>query len=143
MTFREEAIPADYVEEASLYRDQMIEAAAEANDELMEAYLESGDLTNDQIKQGLRQRTLANEIVLALCGSAFKNKGVQTMLDAVVDYLPAPDEVKAIRGFLDDKDETEAVRHASDEEPFAALAFKIATDPFVGALTFFESTLVC
>ena len=138
LTFREEAIPADYVEEAGLYRDQMIEAAAEANDELMEAYLESGDLTNDQIKQGLRQRTLANEIVLALCGSAFKNKGVQTMLDAVVDYLPAPDEVKAIRGFLDDKDETEAVRHASDEEPFAALAFKIATDPFVGALTFFR-----
>ncbi len=138
MTFETQAIPADYVEEASLYRDQMIEAAAEANDELMEAYLESGDLTNDQIKQGLRQRTLANEIVLALCGSAFKNKGVQTMLDAVVDYLPAPDEVKAIRGFLDDKDETEAVRHASDEEPFAALAFKIATDPFVGALTFFR-----
>jgi elongation factor G len=116
----------------------MIEAAAEADDELMEAYLDSGELSESQIKSGLRQRTLGNEIVLALCGSAFKNKGVQTMLDAVIDYLPAPDEVKAIRGFLDDKEETEAQRHADDDEPFAALAFKIATDPFVGALTFFR-----
>ena len=136
LTFQEEAIPDEYLEAASLYREQVIEAAAEANDELMEQYLESGELTNEQIKQGLRQRSLANEIVLALCGSAFKNKGVQTMLDAVVEYLPAPDEVKAIRGFLDDKNETEAVRPASDEAPFSALAFKIATDPFVGALTF-------
>ena len=136
LTFQEEEIPEEYLEATSLYREQIIEAAAEANDELMEAYLESGELTSEQIKQGLRQRSLANELVLALCGSAFKNKGVQTMLDAVVEYLPAPDEVKAIRGFLDDKDETEAVRPASDEAPFSALAFKIATDPFVGALTF-------
>ena len=103
----------------------------------MEKYLEEGELDDEDIKAGIRARTLANEIVPALCGSAFKNKGVQTMLDAVVEYLPAPDEVKAIRGFLDDG-ETEAERHADDAEPFAALAFKIATDPFVGALTFFR-----
>ena len=138
LTLREAEIPADCLAEAERYREQMIEAAAEADDELMEAYLDSGELSESQIKSGLRQRTLGNEIVLALCGSAFKNKGVQTMLDAVIDYLPAPDEVKAIRGFLDDKEETEAQRHADDDEPFAALAFKIATDPFVGALTFFR-----
>ena len=138
LTLREAEIPAECLAEAERYREQMIEAAAEADDELMEAYLDSGELSESQIKSGLRQRTLGNEIVLALCGSAFKNKGVQTMLDAVIDYLPAPDEVKAIRGFLDDKEETEAQRHADDDEPFAALAFKIATDPFVGALTFFR-----
>jgi elongation factor G len=138
LTLREAEIPPDCLAEAERYREQMIEAAAEADDELMEAYLDSGELSESQIKSGLRQRTLGNEIVLALCGSAFKNKGVQTMLDAVIDYLPAPDEVKAIRGFLDDKEETEAQRHADDDEPFAALAFKIATDPFVGALTFFR-----
>ena len=138
LTLREAEIPADCLAEAERYREQMIEAAAEADDELMEAYLDSGELSESQIKSGLRQRTLGNEIVLALCGSAFKNKGVQTMLDAVIDYLPAPDEVKAIRGFLDDREETEAQRHADDDEPFAALAFKIATDPFVGALTFFR-----
>ena len=138
LTLREAEIPTDCLAEAERYREQMIEAAAEADDELMEAYLDSGELSESQIKSGLRQRTLGNEIVLALCGSAFKNKGVQTMLDAVIDYLPAPDEVKAIRGFLDDKEETEAQRHADDDEPFAALAFKIATDPFVGALTFFR-----
>ncbi len=138
LTLREAEIPADCLAEAERYREQMIEAAAEADDELMEAYLDSGELSESQIKSGLRQRTLGNEIVLALCGSAFKNKGVQTMLDAVIDYLPAPDEVKAIRGFLDDKEVTEAQRHADDDEPFAALAFKIATDPFVGALTFFR-----
>ena len=138
LTLREAEIPADCLAEAERYREQMIEAAAEADDELMEVYLDSGELSESQIKSGLRQRTLGNEIVLALCGSAFKNKGVQTMLDAVIDYLPAPDEVKAIRGFLDDKEETEAQRHADDDEPFAALAFKIATDPFVGALTFFR-----
>jgi len=138
LTFREDEIPAQCLSEAEVFREQMIEAAAEADDELMEAYLESGELSETQIKRGLRKRTLANEVVLALCGSAFKNKGVQTMLDAVIDYLPAPDEVKAIRGFIDDKEETEVQRHADDEEPFAALAFKIATDPFVGALTFFR-----
>jgi len=138
LTFREDEIPAQCLSEAEVFREQMIEAAAEADDELMEAYLESGELSETQIKRGLRKRTLANEVVLALCGSAFKNKGVQTMLDAVIDYLPAPDEVEAIRGFIDDKEETEVQRHADDEEPFAALAFKIATDPFVGALTFFR-----
>ena len=137
LTFTEEDIPADLADLVEEYREKLIEAAAEANDELMEKYLEDGELSNDEIKAGIRQRTLANEIVPALCGSAFKNKGVQTMLDAVVEYLPAPDEVKAIKGFLDDG-ETEEARHADDEEPFAALAFKIATDPFVGALTFFR-----
>jgi len=137
LTFAEEDIPADLADLVEEYREKLIEAAAEANDELMEKYLEDGELSNDEIKAGIRQRTLANEIVPALCGSAFKNKGVQTMLDAVVEYLPAPDEVKAIKGFLDDG-ETEEASHADDEEPFAALAFKIATDPFVGALTFFR-----
>ena len=138
LTFEEADIPTELLDLAEVHREHMVEAAAEANDELMEAYLESGELSNDQIKMGLRDRTLANEIVLALCGSAFKNKGVQTMLDAVVDYLPAPDEVKAILGFLDEDGEKQAQRHADDNEPFAALAFKIATDPFVGALTFFR-----
>ena len=137
ITFEEEEIPEDLQELAQEYRERLLEAAAEANDELMEKYLEEGELDDEDIKAGIRARTLANEIVPALCGSAFKNKGVQTMLDAVVEYLPAPDEVKAIRGFLDDG-ETEAERHADDAEPFAALAFKIATDPFVGALTFFR-----
>jgi elongation factor G len=137
LTFTEEDIPEDLADLADEYREKLIEAAAEANDDLMEKYLEDGELSNEEIKAGIRQRTLANEIVPALCGSAFKNKGVQTMLDAVVEYLPAPDEVKAIKGFLDDG-ETEEARHADDDEPFAALAFKIATDPFVGALTFFR-----
>ena len=138
LTFVEREIPEDLVELADEYREKMIEAAAEANDEYMEKYLDDGELSNDEIKAGLRSRTINNEIVLALCGSAFKNKGVQTMLDAVIEYLPAPDEVKAIKGFLDDSAGTEAERKASDDEPFAALAFKIATDPFVGALTFFR-----
>jgi len=137
LTFTEEDIPEDLREQAEEYREKLVEAAAEANDELMEKYLDGAELDNEDIKAGIRARTLANEIVPALCGSAFKNKGVQTMLDAVIDYLPAPDEVKAIKGFLDDG-ETEAERHADDNEPFAALAFKIATDPFVGALTFFR-----
>ena len=137
LTFTEEDIPEDLLEQAEDYREKLVEAAAEANDELMEKYLDGAELDNEDIKAGIRARTLANEIVPALCGSAFKNKGVQTMLDAVIDYLPAPDEVKAIKGFLDDG-ETEAERHADDNEPFAALAFKIATDPFVGALTFFR-----
>jgi elongation factor G len=138
MTYEEKEIPEDLQELAVEYREKMVEAAAEANDETMEKYLDDGELSVEEIKAGLRARTLANEIVLALCGSAFKNKGVQTMLDAVIEYLPAPDEVKAIKGFLDDKDATESERSASDDEPFSALAFKIATDPFVGALTFFR-----
>merc|ERR1712000_323099 len=104
------------------YREQMVEAAAEGSDELMDKYLEGEELTIEEIKAGLRARTLASEIVLVTCGSAFKNKGVQAVLDAVVEYLPSPTEVKAIEGELDDKDETVAERHASDEEPFAALA---------------------
>ncbi|MEE4360417.1 MAG: elongation factor G [Pseudomonadales bacterium] len=118
-------------------RERMVEAAAEADDALTERYLEAGDLSVEDIKRGLRKRVLANEIVLALCGSAFKNKGVQAVLDAVVEYLPAPTEVKAIEGVLDDGT-TEATRDADDEAPFAALAFKIATDSFVGTLTFFR-----
>jgi Translation elongation factors (GTPases) len=117
----------------------MVEAAAEANEELMDAYLESGELSVEQIKEGLRIRSLANELIVGLCGSAFKNKGVQAMLDAVIDFLPAPDEVKAIKGVIPNnsqEDEVEDSRKSSDEEPFSALAFKIATDPFVGTLTF-------
>ena len=137
LTFKEEDIPEDQVARALEYREKLIEAAAESSDELTEKYLEGGELTNQEIKQGIRQRTIANDIVPALCGSAFKNKGVQTMLDAVIEYLPAPDEVKAIKGFLGDTVE-KSERHAEDDQPFAALAFKIATDPFVGALTFFR-----
>lgn len=137
LTFKEEEIPEDLQELAQEYREKLVEAAAEANDDVMEKYLEDGELSDEEIKAGIRARTLANEIVPALCGSAFKNKGVQTMLDAVIEYLPAPDEVKAIKGFIGDTEE-EGERHADDDEPFAALAFKIATDPFVGALTFFR-----
>ncbi|MBO6566665.1 MAG: elongation factor G [Pseudomonadales bacterium] len=137
LTFSEEDIPEDLQDLAEEYREKLVEAAAEANDALTEKYLEDGELSVDEIKAGIRTRTLANEIVPALCGSAFKNKGVQTMLDAVIEYLPAPDEVKAIKGFIGDTEE-EGERHADDDEPFAALAFKIATDPFVGALTFFR-----
>ena len=138
LTFNETDIPDDLQNQAETFREKLLEAAAEADDGLMEKYLDSGELTVDEIRQGIRARTLANEIVPALCGSAFKNKGVQTMLDAVVAYLPAPDEVKPIVGFTDQAGEKEAQRHADDKEPFAALAFKIATDPFVGALTFFR-----
>jgi elongation factor G len=130
-------VPEDMLEEAQHWREQMIEAAAEANDALMNKYLDGEALTEEEIKQGLRIRTLANEIVPALCGSAFKNKGVQAMLDAVIEYLPAPTEVKAIEGLLQDG-ETLQVRKSDDDEPFSALAFKIATDPFVGTLTFFR-----
>ena len=137
LTFVEEDIPEDLQDLAEEYREKLVEAAAEADDDLMEKYLEGGELSDDDIKQGIRARTLVNEIVPALCGSAFKNKGVQTMLDAVIEYLPAPDEVKAIKGFIGDTEE-EGERHSDDDEPFAALAFKIATDPFVGALTFFR-----
>ena len=138
MTFTYEDVPADLMDRAQVLRTELIEAAAEATDELMDKYLEGIDLTEDEIKFGLRKRTLANEIVLATCGSAFKNKGVQAVLDSVIDYLPAPIDVPAITGVLNDKDETEAYRPADDAAPFAALAFKIATDPFVGTLTFFR-----
>ncbi|MEG3692491.1 elongation factor G [Vibrio coralliirubri] len=134
MTVTYEDIPADMQELAEEYRTELVEAAAEANEELMDKYLEEGELTEAEIKQGLRTRTLNNEIVLATCGSAFKNKGVQAVLDAVVDFLPSPVDVPAIKGI--DEDENEAERHADDKEPFSALAFKIATDPFVGTLTF-------
>ena len=136
MSFEYEEIPADLVDTANDYREQLVEAAAEATDELMEKYLEEGELTEEEIKGALRQRTLANELVLVSCGSAFKNKGVQAVLDAVIEYMPSPTEVKAIEGILDDKDESTDTREASDEAPFSALAFKIATDPFVGTLTF-------
>ena len=136
MTFREEEIPAELVEQAAAYREQMVEAAAEANEELMNKYLEGVELTPEEIKAGLRQRTLACEIVPAVCGSSFKNKGVPLVLDAVIDYLPAPDQVVAIKGVHPDDEEKVDERHADDDEPFAALAFKIATDPFVGTLTF-------
>ncbi|MCW8349222.1 elongation factor G [Vibrio sp. ZSDZ65] len=134
MTFSYEDIPADMLEEAEEWRNNLVEAAAEANEELMDKYLEEGELTEAEIKFGLRTRTLNNEIVLATCGSAFKNKGVQAVLDAVVEYLPSPIDVPAIKGL--DEEENEVERHADDNEPFAALAFKIATDPFVGTLTF-------
>ncbi len=136
MTFTYEDIPADLVDTAEEWREKLVEAAAEASEELTEKYLEGEELSEEDIKAALRQRTLANEIVLVTCGSAFKNKGVQAVLDAVIEFLPSPTEVKAIEGVLDDKDETVAERHADDAEPFAALAFKIATDPFVGTLTF-------
>lgn len=129
-------IPEEMLADAEHWREQMVESAAEANEELLEKYLEEGSLSEEDIRQGLRLRTIANEIVPALCGSAFKNKGVQALLDAVIDYLPAPTEVKPIEGILED--ETMGTREANDDAPFAALAFKIATDPFVGTLTFFR-----
>lgn len=137
MTFEYADVPADLEDRVAEMREFMMEAAAEADDELMNAYLDEGELSEEQIKRGLRTRTLANEIVPVLGGSAFKNKGVQAMLDAVVDYLPSPIEVKAIEGTLADG-ETLATRESRDDEPFSALAFKIATDPFVGTLTFFR-----
>ncbi len=137
-TFTYEEIPAEYLEKAEQYRTELVEAAAEANDELMDKYLDGEELSEAEIKKGLRIRTLNNEIVLACCGSAFKNKGVQAVLDAVIEYLPSPTEVKPITGILDDKNETLAERHSDDDEPFSALAFKIATDSFVGTLTFFR-----
>ena len=136
MTFEWQDIPADLLPVAQKWREHMVEAAAEASDELMNKYLEGEELTEAEIKAALRQRTLANEIVPVCCGTAFKNKGVPALLDAVVDYLPSPVEVKAIQGHLNDAAGTLAERHSSDDEPFAALAFKIATDPFVGTLTF-------
>jgi elongation factor G len=138
MSFEYADVPADLQDEVNEMREFMVEAAAEANDELMEKYLEGTALTEAEIKAGLRARTLANEIVPVLGGSAFKNKGVQAMLDAVIEYMPSPTEVKAIEGTLLDADNTPATREADDNAPFSALAFKIATDPFVGTLTFFR-----
>lgn len=135
-TFTEEEIPADLLELANEWRDNMIEAVADANDTLMNKYLEGEEFTEEEIKAGLRQLTLASKIVPVCCGTAFKNKGVPALLDAVIDYLPSPTEVKPIEGILDDGKETPAERHSDDAEPFAALAFKIAVDPFVGSLTF-------
>jgi elongation factor G len=137
MTFEYDEVPAELAAQVEVMREFMVEAAAEADDELMDAYLEEGDLSEEQIKRGLRARTLACDIVPVLGGSAFKNKGVQAMLDAVVDYLPSPVEVKAIEGTEMDG-ETVVRRQSNDDEPFSALAFKIATDPFVGTLTFFR-----
>ena len=138
MKFDEVEIPDNLKEKVEELREQVVETAAEANEELMDAYLNNGELTREQIVQGLRLQTLSNEIVLVTCGTAFKNKGVQAMLDAVIDFMPSPLDVPAIKGILDDKDETEGKRESSDEEPFSALAFKIATDPFVGTLAFFR-----
>ncbi|MBI1398477.1 MAG: GTP-binding protein, partial [Betaproteobacteria bacterium] len=135
MKFEEREIPAELKAEADSWREKMIEAAAEANEELMNKYLEEGELSAEDIKLGLRLRTINNEIFPMLCGSAFKNKGVQAMLDAVIDYLPAPVDISSVAGTLESGEA--ATRHASDEEPFAGLAFKIMTDPFVGQLIFF------
>ena len=138
MSFEYQDVPAEMAAQVEEMREFMVEAAAEGSDELMEKYLDDGELSEDEIKQGIRARTLANEIIPVLGGSAFKNKGVQAMLDAVIEYMPSPTEVKAIEGTLLDKDETADTREADDEAPFAALAFKIATDPFGGTLTFFR-----
>jgi len=138
MSFDEREIAPEMLDLCVEWREKMLEAAAEASEELMNKYLEEGDLSIEEVRQGIRQRTLANEVVPVLCGSAFKNKGVQAMLDAVVYYMPSPVDVPAIRGIKDDAAQTEEERPASDSTPFAALAFKIATDPFVGTLTFFR-----
>jgi len=136
VTYEEGDIPEAMLADCQKWREHMVESAAEANEELMDKYLEEGDLSAEEIKQGIRQQTLANEIVPTYCGSAFKNKGVQAMLDAIVEYMPSPVDVPAIKGLK--QDDTEDERHSSDDEPFASLAFKIATDPFVGNLTFFR-----
>jgi elongation factor G len=136
MTYELEDIPADMQDQAEAYREQLMEAAAEANEVLMDKYLEESELSIEEIKAGLRERTLNNELVLVHCGSAFKNKGVQAVLDSVIEYMPSPLDVKAIEGTLDDEAATIASRQADDKAPFASLAFKIATDPFVGTLSF-------
>ncbi len=137
-SFEERDVPDDLQAKAEDLREHITEAAAEANEELMDKYLEQGTLTAEEIKAGLRQRTLANEVVCVLCGSAFKNKGVQAMLDAVIDYLPSPHDVPPVRGLAEDAEGSEIVRASKDDEPFSALAFKIATDPYVGQLVFFR-----
>ncbi|MBB3107887.1 elongation factor G [Psychrobacter luti] len=136
MEYDEREIPVELQEKAEEYREYLVENAAEASEELMNEYLENGELTVEQIHGAIRKLTIDNEIIPLLCGTAFKNKGVQKMLDAVIQYLPAPMDVPAIKGILDDKDESEGTREASDDEPFAALAFKIMNDKFVGNLTF-------
>ncbi len=137
VSVREEEIPADLIDDAKSYRERMIEAAVEANESLMEKYLEGREMSEEVIRQGIRERTLANEIVPAVCGTAFKNKGIQPVLDAVIEYLPAPNEVAAIEGVEKDGT-TKTSRSSDDSQPFSALAFKIATDPYVGTLTFFR-----
>ncbi len=139
VNYEEREIPDELQDRAQALHEQMVEAAAEATEELMDRYLDQGNLSVEEIKKGLRERTLANEIVCVLCGSAFKNKGVQAMLDAIVDYMPSPIDVPPVRGITDDAAESEVVRRSSDDEPFSALAFKIATDPFVGQLVFFRA----
>jgi len=136
VTYEARDIAPDMLAECQKYREKMVEAAAEANEELMNKYLEDGELSEQEIKSGIRIQTLANQIVPAFCGSAFKNKGVQAMLDAIVEYMPSPEDVPAITGIVNEDEAGE--RHADDKEPFASLAFKIATDPFVGTLTFFR-----
>jgi elongation factor G len=137
-TYEAKPIPDNMKADCDQYREQMLEAAAEASEELMDKYLNDGDLSVEDIKLGIRTQTLANEMVPVFCGTAFKNKGVQALLDAVIDYMPSPKDVPAIKGVLDDAAETESTRPADDSQPFAALAFKIATDPFVGSLTYFR-----
>lgn len=137
-TFAKDEIPAEMQEECDKWRAELIEAAAESSEEIMDRYLETGTLSQEDIRKGLRIRTLSNEIVPTLCGTAFKNKGVQAMLDAIVEFMPSPTDVPSIQGILDDKDSSQAERRASDDDPFASLAFKIATDPYVGTLTFFR-----
>lgn len=137
LSTRVEEIPADLLDRAETYRDKLVEIAVESDDDLTERYLEGKEITEEEIRAGLRSLTLANAIVPAVCGTAFKNKGVQPMLDSVIHYLPAPNEVKAIEGIATDG--TVVSRHSDDDEPFAALAFKIATDPYVGTLTFFRA----
>ena len=135
-TYDARDIPEELLADAQSWREKMVEAAAEGNESLLDKFLEEGTLSEDEIRQGLRARTLVGEIVVTMCGSAFKNKGVQALLDGVIDFMPSPVDVPAIKGHLDDDSEGE--RKADDKEPFAALAFKIATDPFVGNLTFFR-----
>src|SRR5690606_223857 len=134
MKFEYRDIPAELADSAAEWREKMVEAAAEANEELMNAYLESGELSEEQIKRGLRQRTVANEIQPMLCGTAFKNKGVRRMLDAVIDFLPSPVDIPPVEG--ENEAGERVLRKASDDEKFSALAFKLMTDPFVGQLTF-------
>jgi elongation factor G len=136
MKYETRDIPAELLDTAKEWREKMLESAAEANEELMNKYLESGDMTAEEIKLGLRTRTIASEIVPMMCGSAFKNKGVQAMLDAVIEYMPAPNDIPPVTGELENGKKGE--RHATDEDPFAGLAFKIMTDPYVGQLIFFR-----
>ncbi|MBK1703208.1 elongation factor G [Halochromatium glycolicum] len=138
LTYDARDVPAEMGDQCAEWREKLVEAAAEATEEMMEKYLENGELSEEELRAGIRKRTIANEIVPMLCGSAFKNKGVQAMLDAVIHFLPSPPEVPAITGVLDDAAETVEERPSNDDAPFAALAFKIATDPYVGTLTFFR-----